>query len=160
MIQNATISDTPTPVKPYKNVAFDEYLSFCALGGLLTTDDGQLSKMTLFDFCSYMGIDRATAYRWKHNTPNFSEKVRQRRDELFPLARETACWNRLYLIGLQSKDLKAAVQALTLLLGHFGGLMLPGRQKDTSSTGQGNNLAELFAAADQRIRAEQQGIVE
>jgi hypothetical protein len=158
MQPNATILDTPTPVQPYKNVAFDEYLSFCALGGLLTTDDGKLSKMTLSDFCARVGIDRATAYRWKHNTSNFSDKVRQRRDEIFPFARETACWNRLYLIGLQSGDLKAAVQALTLLLGHFSGLMLPS-QPERASSYNPTNLAEMFAEADKIMNAEQEGIV-
>ena len=143
MQPNATYSEPPTPVKPYKDVAFDEYLSFCALGGLITSDDGMLSKMTLNDFCRQFGVHRATTYRWKHNTPNFGEKVRQRRDELFPLSRETAMWNRLYLIGMQSKDLRAAVDAIKTLLGHFSGLTLPAKRKPEPSN-SGASWVELI----------------
>ena len=146
MLQNVPNKEILTPVSPYRNGAFEDYVSFCAIGGLITSDEGRLSTMTTSQFCQQWGVDRKTTYRWRQ-TPGFADRVRARRDEIFPLARETACWNRLYLIGLQSKDLKAAVQALTLLLGHFGGLLLPARRNDATSSSQGNSLAELLMKA-------------
>lgn len=147
---NAPSGVASTSVQPYKHGTFDEYLSFCAVGGLITTDDGQVSRMTEQEFCRQYSINRKTAYRWRQ-APGFADRVRTRRDELFPLARETACWNRLYLIGLQSKDLKAAVQALTLILGHFGGLRLPS-QDNTKSRRLPGSLAELLSAAEKQMQ--------
>lgn len=147
MHPNASSIEVSTPVNPHKVGAFEEYVSYCALGGLITSEDGQLSRMTTSQFCQQFSIDRKTAYRWKH-MPGFGNRVRQRREELFPMARESAMWNRLYLIALQSRDLKAAVGAIKLLLGHFSGLRLPSR-RTPEPEGQGS-LMELVSLARRR----------
>lgn len=127
-----------TTVNPYKFGTFDQYLSYCALGGLITSDEGNISRMSVSQFCQQFGVDRKTTYRWRL-TPGFDDKVRARREEIFPLARETAAWNRLFLIGLQTDDMRAAVEALKLFLGHFGGLQLPEKRQSQPNP---NNLAE------------------
>jgi hypothetical protein len=152
MRQNAPYTETPAPVTAYKFGAFDQYVSFCALGGLITSDDGELSKMTVSQFCQQWGIDRKTTYRWRQ-TLGFGDRIRARREELFPLARETACWNRLYLIALQSNDYKAAVQACIILLGHFSGLMLPARRQPQPAN-QGNSWTELL------LKAREKGVID
>jgi len=143
MQQNASSNINDTPVNAYKFGAFDQYVSFCALGGLITSDDGKISSMTTLQFCQQFNVDRKTTYRWRQTT-GFAERVRVRREEIFPLARETACWNRLYLIGNQSNDLKAGVQALALLLGHFSGLMAPSRYNERIVNQNQGSLSDLL----------------
>lgn len=155
MQPNASITSTATSVQPYRHGTFEEYVTYCALGGLITSDDGVLSKMTLSQFCQQFGINRKTAYRWRQQTPDFGERVRRRREEIFPLARESACWNQLYLIGVTSLgenghgDHKAAVQALKLMLGHFGGLRLASaKQQDIEGRQSWSELLNLARKRD------------
>lgn len=150
-MQNASSEEISTTVNPYKVGAFEEYISYCAIGGLITSDDGRVSKMTITEFCAQFGVDRKTTWRWKQ-MPGFGQRVRERREELFPMARETACWNQLYLITLQSKDLRAAVQAATILLGHFSNLQLPNRRQEQQATG--TSLAEILSRADKIMAME------
>lgn len=151
MRQNATHRETATTVKPYKFGTFDQFVSYCALGGLITSDEGKISKMSVSQFCEQYGVDRRTTYRWRQ-TPGFDDKVRARREELFPLARETAAWNQLFLLGLQTDDKRAAVEALKLFLGHFGGLHLPAKRQPI--TYQPNNLAEMLMMAEKEVVTE------
>lgn len=146
-MKNAPYKEVVTPVTAYKVGAFDEYISFCASGGLVTTDDGKISKMTALQFCQQWNIDRKTTYRWRRS-PNFDRRVRQRREELFPLARETACWNRLYIIGMTGTG-QPAVDAIKTILGHFGGLELPIKREHGSAT---TSLAELLYLANQEFK--------
>lgn len=102
MKPNATNTETPgseNGVEPYKQAAFDAYLTFCALGGMMVSDTGEISGMTLDQFCEANGVNRTTCWRWKKETVGLADMIRKRRDELVPLARETAALNRLYLIG-------------------------------------------------------------
>ena len=109
--------------------------------------------MTTFEFCQRLGVDRKTTWRWRQ-TPGFGERVRQRRERLFPLARESKCWNQLYLIGVTSLgpnghgDHRAAVEACKILLGHFSGLTLPARRRPEPRNQ--TNWVDLFRAAQEQ----------
>lgn len=172
MQDNATqtnIPAAPQGVTPYKTGAFEEYVTFCALGGVLVDEVGKPESMTLYQFCQRVGVDRATTWRWKKNTPNFGELVRKRRDEIFPWARETALWNRLYLIATSSMptrvtpvvnpktgrtyivrsgalhdDQRAAVDAAKLLLGNSGDLKLPTQRQEVDIK---HSVSDLLRAA-------------
>ena len=173
MQENAGISKTTTRVEPYKKAAFDLYLTFCALGGMIVSDTGGIKPLTLGDFCRSVGVDEETTRRWKKNTPDFAMKVRARRDEITPLARETAAFNRLFLIGMsslptQTKDLidpatgkvktirtgqlhsdqRSAVDALKTYTGHFSNLRLPVQRQDIKVEG---SLADIFTKAEKEI---------
>lgn len=121
---NTQISHTPIPVEPYQKYAFDQFLNFCALGGLISDDDGKMRKMPIYEFCQLVGVDQSTTWRWKH-MPDFAARVRERREEIMPLMRESMWFNQLHLLGMQTQDKRAAVDALKTLTGHFSELRLP-----------------------------------
>lgn len=141
--QNLTPESAVTPVDPYKTEQFDAYVSYLALGGMTTTDDGQVRKIPLEQFAAAYGVSRTTLWTWKNHTPNMAELIRQRREEVVPLARESAGWNQLFLLGMQTQDKRAAVDALKTYLGHFSGLRLPS-QEVKHEVGEG--FSDLIAA--------------
>jgi hypothetical protein len=151
MLANVKTSDDSTSVKPYKSAQFDAYLTFRALGGMITSDTGAFKSMTQTEFCDTYNISEMTLWRWQRQTPNFAQLVRQRRDEVVPLARETAAFNRLYLIGMGSlgdhaahRDQRAAVDALKTYVGHYSELRLPTQRQEIEIHG---SAAELLKAA-------------
>lgn len=122
---------------------------------MMVSDTGVPKTLRLGEFCDLVGIDEKTTWRWKTQIPDFAMRVRQRREEIVPLARETAAWNRLYLIGTTSlpstfkeivnqktgavkrvpvgalhEDQRAAVDALKTYLGHFSRLQLPAQRQE------------------------------
>lgn len=167
MPDNSRTVDEPTTVAPYKKRAFDLYLTFCALGGMIVSDTGGIEPLTKRDFCSRIGIDEKTTWNWKKNTPDFAMRVRARRDEIVPLARETAAFNRLFLLGMSSlptsrdesgrpkgqlhNDQRAAVDALKTYTGHYSNLQLPVQRAEVKVQG---GLMDVLQAA------ERDGIIE
>lgn len=165
MQQNATLPETKAGVQPYKFSAFDNYITFCAIGGMRVTDTGQIETITLDQFCEDNGVNRATVFRWKKNTPDFAMRVRARRDEVIPLARETAALNRLFLLGMSSlptrigkdgkptgalhHDQRAAVDALKTYLGHHSELRVPTQRAEVDIKYSVSDL--LKAASDDGI---------
>jgi len=144
MQPNATTEKSTSGINPYKTSAFDQFLTFSALGGLIIDDDGKLNEMKLQQFCELVGIERTMTWRWK-SQPGFAEKVRARRAEIVPLARETKAFNQLFLLGMQSQDKRAAVDALKTYLGHFSQLQLPVQRQDIKIQG---GLMEVLEAAE------------
>lgn len=137
--------------QPRREDAFDRYLTYCAIGGLTVSDEGNITTMTLEQFCAETGIDRATTWRWKKNIKNFAQMVRSRRDEIVPLARETAALNRLFVIGMSSigpsalhHDQRAAGDALKTYLGHHSRLRLPTQPHEIEA---GRTLMDLVNTA-------------
>jgi hypothetical protein len=151
MSPNVTIASDPKVIEPYKAGAFDAYISYCALGGILTDEDGEIHRMPLADFCATYGVTRKTLNRWKA-TPDWRERVDKRRDEVVPLARVTAVWNNMYLIARQSRDKKAAVEAARLFLGH-NGLKLPVQRNEVEHQ-LGNTWADLLKQKRERTIVE------
>lgn len=155
---NATLENSPTPIQPYKDVAFEAYVSWKALGGLVIDEEyeehddkgnpfmvtNKVRQMSLAEFCETFNVDRATTWRWKTNTPNLGELIRERREQMMPTARETAAWNQMFLLGMQTQDKRAAVEALKTFLGHFSGLKVPKQQAEVSAS---QDLMELFNQA-------------
>lgn len=145
--QNAKVAKQPKPIEPYSTLAFDAYITFKALGGLLVDDDGVITKMTQEDFCEKYGVNVSTVWRWRQNMPNLGELIRERREAIAPLARESAAWNQLFLLGMQKQDKRAAVDALKTYLGHFAGLRLPSQAVKHDAT---DALAEALGRVHQR----------
>lgn len=155
MGQNVTTEDG---IQPYKSGVFEEYVTYCALGGMMTDDVGGISTMTQEKFCETRGVSRMTLSRWKNETHDFAELVRARRDEIVPLARETAALNRLYVIGMSSlgeqaahHDQRAAVDALKTYTGHHSKLRLP---KQSVEVEAGESLVDLFREVSDVIEGE------
>lgn len=140
-----------TAVSPYKSGAFDEYVTFCALGGMIVSDTGDITFVSQAQFCERFDVDRVTLWRWKRDTPNMAELIRQRRNEIVPLARETAALNRLLVIGMSSlgtnrqhSDQRSAVDALKTYLGHHSELKLPTQPQKIEA---GQSLMDLVNIA-------------
>ena len=150
MLPNVTAPNSSTGVEPYKQGSFDAYISYCALGGILTEDDGETHRMSLEEFCRTYNVTRMTLNRWKKQTPDWDQRVDRRRKEIVPLARVSAVWNSVYLIARQTQDKRAAVEAQKLFLGHHG-LELPVQRQQVKVE---HSLTEMFAKADQVIEGE------
>lgn len=145
MLQNTTSTNSPTEVEPYKAGVFDEWLSWKACGGLVADEeDNRLYKITLTEFCERFGIARSTANNWRRYTPNLAELIEQRRNEIAPLAKVGIMFNQMFLAGMQTKDLRAAVDAQKTYLGHFGNLQTPVQRENITL---GNGFTDLLQAA-------------
>lgn len=149
MGQNETGEKVQTGVKPYKDVTFDDYITWRALGGLLLVEDdpqtpNKIRMMPLEEFCTTFKVSRQTIWRWKSQTPDLAALIEKRRAEIMPLARVSAVWNQLFLTAMQTKDRRAAHDAQKTFLGHFGGLQLPTQRTEVDA---GQNLLDLVNAA-------------
>lgn len=144
MSGNVQIEKGRTDTEPYKQATFDAFVTYSALGGLIVGEDGKMIEMPVYKFCQQYGVDVRTTQRWK-KTEGFAMKVRQRRAEVVPLARETKAFNQLFLLGMQLQDKRAAVDALKTYLGHFSQLQLPVQRQDIKIQG---GLMEVLAAAE------------
>lgn len=146
-LQNLTQTNTSTAVDTAESVDVDleavlkidqqKWIDFCAIGGLLTMDDGSLQPMTIKDFAINLGVSRQTLYDWKRIIPSFNERVRQRRQELGSGARLQKVYNGLFL-----KASGGDPSAVKLYLQIFDGWKPPSQEHDVKvSTG----LADLVA---------------
>lgn len=141
MLHGVTNTNPQPAVMSSNEGTFEEYVSYCALGGLITGDDGRPSKMPIDDFCTTYGVSRMTLSRWKRQTPDWAARVDKRRAELMPRSRVTAVWNANYIIAIQTQDKRAAVEAQKVFLGHFGKLLLPVQRQELEV---GEGLADLL----------------
>lgn len=152
MLPNTTIDSEESAVKPYKTGVFDEWLTWKACGGLLIDEEeNHIYRMSLTKFCERFKIAKSTANFWRTHTPNLAQRIEQRRNEIAPLARVSMVYNQMFITALQTKDLRAAVDAQKTYAGHFGNLQLPVQRQDVRIQG---GLAEVLNAA------EQDGIIE
>ncbi len=158
MQPDATSKKPPAPVVHRQNVAYDEYITWRAIGGMTVSETGAVGSITLNEFCQRFNVDRATTWRWSKE-PGIEDKIKKRLDEIAPRSRVIAAWNRLLLIGLSSlgstaphHDQRAAVDALKTYLGHHG-LRTPTQKQEIDAS---NNLMDLvnMARKKQIIEAE------
>jgi hypothetical protein len=134
MANDGENQNTPTAVAPefiateygltYEQ---DQWISYCAVGGLITDDTGVMRKMKLEEFITTFDVPSRTLYNWKKSIPDFDLKVRERRLKLFPASRETNLWNRAYLIAMTTTG-PQAIEAIKLLVGQFSGWQPPSQK--------------------------------
>lgn len=149
------IEGTQTDAQKLISLQQDWWISYCALGGLITLDgfdfklddDGRqqkdyqgkpqtevMQRVTVTEFAQQIGVDRSTLSRWRHSIPNFNAKVYERRAKLFG-ARESQLFNRLYLIAMSGNG-QPSVDAAKALLGHFSDLQLPRQRTEVKNVGE------------------------
>lgn len=138
------------------------WIDYCAIGGIITEAGFEykrneytgkdvpeiMKRMSVKEFSEKVHVPRSTLYNWNKTIPNFAQRVRERREEIWPLARETALFNRAYSIAMGSNDMRASVDAIRLLTGHFSKLRLPTQTQEIEFKGQS------WAALAARKRAE------
>lgn len=105
----------------------DNWISYCAVGGLITDDQGVMRKMKVEEFVATFNTPERTLYNWKKSIPEFEQKVRKRRMDLWPQSRETNLWNRAYLIAMTTTG-PQAIEAIKLLAGQFSGWQPPSQK--------------------------------
>lgn len=141
-IQNETKTESPTPVNETVDESLtpaqDAYITFCAANGLSVEEDGSIIKMSAEAFAVKIGYGRATLYRWRDSIPNFQDRVRNRRREIFTANRENAVWNGLFLRAAKG-DHKQAEMILT----HFSDYTPPTQKHEVKVSG----LADLAKIA-------------
>lgn len=156
MLPDVTDEKTHTGVKPRKDVAFDRYIEWRALGGMIIDEEdvnspNHVRVMTFAQFCETFNVNRKTIWHWKKNVPDLEQKIEQRMNEIVPLARRQAVWNANFILAIQTQDKRAAVEAQKIFLGHFGNLKIPTQRQE---------IEHKFNAADLLVAAKTDGIIE
>ena len=111
------------------DLKYEQYVSFVAVGGLLTDDDGKIKKMSLQDFANSIAVDRKTLYNWKARA-DFWDKVGTRRSEIFSQNRITAVWNGLFL-----RAAKGDAEQAKIILGEYAKWQPPSQKHDVQIGG-------------------------
>lgn len=139
-VQETNTSTDPNEVILYTaekmNDLHQQYIDFTALGGLLTDDDGNLTRMTMAQFASRIGVDRKTLNNWKKKMPDFWDRVEERRNKIGTQARVNKVWNGIYL-----KAASGNPEAAKLFLGQFAKWQPPSQKVEVEV---GNGLADLL----------------
>lgn len=90
--------------RDYDPIPFDQltwqqqyWVNYCALQGLVTNDDGSMTKMTIQECAEQVGVTRQSLYDWKKLIPNFEELVNERVMQNFDGARTRKVINSIYI---------------------------------------------------------------
>lgn len=111
----------------------EEWISYVAVGGLITGDDGSIKKMTISEFAIELGVDRSTLNEWKKTIPHFWDRVDKRRNELFSKNRITAVWNGLFL-----RAAKGDAEQAKIILGQYAQWQPPSQKHEVTIGGLGD----------------------
>lgn len=91
------VETVPQETEDVLQLRQQQWVDFCAIGGMLTDDDGEITPTSISKFALMIGVERKTLYNWKKSIPNFNERVKQRRLELGSGTRLAKVYNGLYL---------------------------------------------------------------
>lgn len=123
-----------TPAQEY-------YITFCAANGLSVKEDGSFEKLSAEKFADKIGVARITLYRWRDSIPNFQQRVKQRRHEIFNANREAMVWNGLFLRAAKGDHKQAE-----MILSHFSDYTPPTQKHEVRVSG----LADLLKLSRQK----------
>lgn len=131
---------------------WEQYIDFCASGGLKIAEDGNPIQMTAQDFANEIKVYRTSLYRWPKMIPNFHARVAKRRKDIYSENRI----NQIYK-AIQLKAMGGDVQAADLILRNFD----PNYRTPSSKTelDVGRTLADLMQAGLRRRQAIEGDIV-
>lgn len=116
----------------------EQWVDFCAVGGMITRADGEIEVLTIGQFAKSMRVDRTTLYRWRNSIPNFWDKVEARRREIFSRDRTTKVWNGVFL-----RAAKGDAEQAKIWLSAHAKWQPPSQKHEVSVSGLGDlvNLA-------------------
>lgn len=148
---------TVPPVPPPEDLQLlkqqqEEWITFTAIGGLVTEADGLLKPMTIVDFSNQLGVPRRTLYNWRKSIPKFWERVDVRRREMFGKDRIAKVWNGVYL-----RAAKGDAPQAQMILSHFSDYRPPAQSHEIEVKGWGDaivNARKKMLATQHIIEAE------
>ena len=114
-----------------------QWIDYCAIGGMLTDDDGGVTPTTITAFADMIKVERKTLYNWKKSIPDFDERVQHRRKILGSGTRLAKVYNGLYL-----KAATGNPEAVKLYLQIFDGWKPPKQEMEIEHN---LGLADLVA---------------
>lgn len=106
------------------------WVDFCALGGMMTDDAGNIYLMTVSEFALKIGVHRSTLNDWKKSIPTFWDMVRKRRIDLSKNSRASKVYNGLFLKAAQGD-----ASAVRLWAELFDGYQPPAQKHDVKVSG-------------------------
>jgi len=134
---DTTVPPVPPPQDPaLLKVQLEEWITFTAIGGLVTEADGNLDPMTVSKFAELIKVPRRTLYNWRRDVPDFWQRVEIRRREMMSKDRITKVWNGVYLRAAKGD----AAQA-TMILSHFSDYKPPAQAHEIELKGMGDVIA-------------------
>lgn len=145
LAQNGTDKKAPTSENEENELSYNQelWVRFCATGGLITDDDGNLKQWFISGFADEIGVPRRTLYNWKKQIPKFNERVAIARKEIFQDARFTKMLNGLYL-----RAAKGDAEQAKLLFGMFNDWQPPAQKHEVEV---GESWATLLAEKRKRV---------
>lgn len=133
-LQNVTKTESPTGDGAVVDVTLtaqqDYYITFCAANGLSVNEDGSFDKLTAGAFADKIDVSRMTLWRWRETIPNFQQKVKARRKEIFNANREAMIWNGLFLRAAKGDHKQAE-----MILSHFSDYVPPTQRHEVRLNG-------------------------
>jgi hypothetical protein len=134
----------------YENLpqARRDWVDYNAVQGMVTNSDGSLSKMTVDEFASRVGISRKQCYEWSKIIPGFWDMVNARRREIGGGARTQKVWNSVFV----SATVKLNPMAQKIWLANHDPNYREPTQKVEHEVGGG--LLDLMTAHRKRLQVE------
>jgi hypothetical protein len=131
----------------------DEYIAYCAVGGIMPKEDGFGTKMSIEEFARRLDINPSTLWRWRSTIPDFWDKVNKKRTELSGKSRLTAVWN-----GIAMKAAAGNAECAKLYLKNFDPNYIDPMQKVQHE--MGDSFADLIAAHAVKRQLEARTIID
>lgn len=122
----------------------EHYITFYAANGLSVEEDGSFKKISAETFAHSIGVSRQTLYDWQKSIPNFQDRVRKRRQEIFTAGRESMVWNGLFLRAAKGDHKQAE-----MILSHFSDYTPPTQKHEVRVNGLAD-LAKIARAKNER----------
>jgi hypothetical protein len=144
-----TVSDAGKPAEQPLDWRQQYVVDYYAIGGLVTTEEGEVKKMTVTELANTLKVDRSTIYDWRDRIPGFWDHVAQARQRLGGQNRVQKVWNGVFLRAAKGD----AEQAKMFLANFDPNYKAPGDKSDRNAA---ETLIDLMNAARQ-LQREQQG---
>lgn len=135
-IANRGDENTGVEFSPYKDYAFDQFLSYSAMKGLAINENGSLEIWTDTMFATHYQVDRKTLWNWRQK-PGFAQQVHARHTKIMKSDFVLLAWR-----GLAMRAAKGDKGQAEMILTHFGDYTPPAQKHEVKLTGWADLVRE------------------